>query len=132
MKMYPHELSGGMKQRVIVAMAITLRPTLVIADEPVTALDIVMLRTVLETLASLKERYGMTVTLVAHDMAVHAEIVDRLAIMYAGKVVKIGSVYDVFYDSLHSYIKGLISAIPTLGEKRLIKTIPGIALSPLN
>jgi len=130
-KMYPHELSGGMKQRVIIATAIALKPRLVIADEPTTALDVVVQRGILQLLRRLKEDYGMTVIVVSHDMAAHAQIGDRIAIMYAGKIVEIGSIYDIFEDPLHPYTKGLISAIPAIGKK-YIKYIPGLAPSPLN
>lgn len=130
LNMYPHELSGGMRQRVIIATAIALSPSVVVADEPITALDVVMARTVLETLAMLKEKFGITVVFVSHDMAAHAELVDRLAIMYAGKVVEVGDVYKVFSNPLHPYTQGLINAIPKL-DKKTIKPIPGLAPSPL-
>jgi len=130
-KMYPHELSGGMKQRVIIATAVLLKPSLVIADEPTTALDVVVQKGILELLRNLKERYSMTVIVVSHDMAAHAQIADRIAIMYAGEVIEIGSIYDVFEDPLHPYTKGLISAIPAIGKK-YIKGIPGLPPSPLN
>jgi len=131
MQMYPHELSGGMKQRVIIAMAIALKPRLVVADEPTTALDVVIQRGILQLLRRLKEDYGMTVIMVSHDMAAHAQVADRIAIMYAGKIVEIGFVYDVFEDPLHPYTKGLISAIPSIGRK-YVKGIPGLPPSPLN
>jgi len=130
-RMYPHELSGGMKQRVIIATAIALKPILIIADEPTTALDVVVQKGILQLLESLKEKYGMTVIVVSHDMAAHAQIADRIAIMYAGKVMEIGSIYDVFEQPLHPYTKGLISAIPAIGKK-YVKGIPGLAPSPLN
>ena len=128
-RMYPHELSGGMKQRVIIAIAMILKPSLLVADEPVTALDVVTQRMILQSLGELKDKFGVSIIFVAHDMAVHAEIVDRLAIMYAGKIMEIGSVYDVFTDPLHPYTQ--IRSIPSLGKKR-IKGIPGLAPSPLN
>lgn len=130
-RMYPHELSGGMKQRVIIATAIALKPSLVIADEPTTALDVVVQRGILQLLRRLKENYGMTVIVVSHDMAAHAQIADRIAIMYAGKIVEIGTIYDVFEEPMHPYPRGLISAIPTIGKK-YVKGIPGLAPSPLN
>jgi len=128
--MYPHELSGGMKQRVIIAAATALKPSLVVADEPVTALDLVVQRGVLQAIADLREKYGVTVLFIAHDMAVHAELVDRLAIMYAGLIMEMGPVVDVFKDSLHPYSRLLIEAIPSI-EKETIKGIPGISPSPL-
>ncbi|MDH5440556.1 MAG: ABC transporter ATP-binding protein [Candidatus Bathyarchaeota archaeon] len=130
-RMYPHELSGGMKQRVIIATAIALKPILIIADEPTTALDVVVQKGILQLLESLKEKYGITVIVVSHDMAAHAQVAERIAIMYAGKVVEIGSIYDVFEQPLHPYTKGLISAIPAIGKK-YVKSIPGLAPSPLN
>ena len=132
LNMYPHELSGGMKQRVIIASAYALRPELIIADEPVTALDVVSLREVMQTLAELRDKYGVTIIFVAHDMAVHAEVDERIAIMYAGKLVEIGDIYKIFEDPLHPYTRGLIESIPSIKEKRIIKGIPGIAPSPLN
>ena len=132
LNMYPHELSGGMKQRVIIATAYALRPELIIADEPVTALDVVSVREVLQTLVDLRDKYNVTIILVAHDMAVHAEVDDRIAIMYAGKVVEIGDVEKIFEDPLHPYTKGLIESIPSIKKKKIIKGIPGIAPSPLN
>jgi peptide/nickel transport system ATP-binding protein len=130
-EMYPHQLSGGMKQRVIIATAIALKPNLVIADEPTTALDVVVQRGILQLLRMLKENYNMTVIIVSHDMAAHAQIADRVAIMYAGKIVEVGSIYSIFEEPLHPYTKGLISAIPSIG-KRYVKGIPGLAPSPLN
>lgn len=130
-RMYPHELSGGMKQRVIIATAILLKPSLIIADEPVTALDVVVQKSVLQSIANLRDSYGITVIFVAHDLAAHAEMVDRLVIMYAGKIAEIGSVYDIFEDPLHPYSKLLVAAIPSI-EKEVVKGIPGLAPSPLN
>lgn len=130
-RMYPHELSGGMKQRVVIAMAIFLKPSLVVADEPVTALDVVVQKSILQSIASLKNEHGITFVFVAHDLAAHAEIVDRLAIMYAGKIAEIGTVYEVFEDPLHPYSKLLVEAIPSI-KKRVVKGIPGLAPSPLN
>lgn len=130
-RMYPHELSGGMKQRVIIAMAMSLKPSLIIADEPTTALDVVVQRAILQLLRDLKERYGITVILVSHDLAVHAQVTDRMAIMYAGKMVEFGSVYDVFEKPLHPYTKALIASIPS-PKKKYVKGIPGLAPSPLN
>ncbi|RLE86346.1 MAG: ABC transporter ATP-binding protein [Thermoprotei archaeon] len=129
-RMYPHELSGGMKQRVIIAMAMLLRPSLVIADEPVTALDVVIQRVILQLLKDLRDEYGATVIYVAHDLATHAELVDRMAIMYAGKIIEIGSVEEIFLEPLHPYSKLLISSVPT-PERRVIRGIPGVAPSPL-
>lgn len=130
-RMYPHELSGGMKQRVVIAMATMLNPDLVVADEPVTALDVASSRINLQTIAKLRQKLNMTVVIVAHDMAVHAEITDRIAIMYAGKIVEIGPTPEVFEDPLHPYTKGLLKAVLSI-EKRQAESIPGLAPSPLN
>jgi len=130
-RMYPHELSGGMKQRVIIGTAILLNPSLVVADEHVTALDVVVQKGVLQSIANLRDNYGITVIFVAHDLAAHAEMVDRLVIMYAGEIAEIGSVYDVFEDPLHPYSRLLVAAIPSI-EKDVVEGIPGLAPSPLN
>jgi len=130
-RMYPHELSGGMKQRVIIATAVLLKPSLIVADEPVTALDVVVQKGILQSIANLRDRYGMTVIFVAHDLAAHAEIVDRLVIMYAAKIAEIGSVYNMFGDPLHPYSKLLVAAVPSM-EKEVLKGIPGLAPSPLD
>lgn len=131
LRSYPHELSGGMRQRVIIAIAIALNPSLVIADEPITALDVVVQKSLLKLLRDLRDNHGVTLIFVSHDMAAHAQLVDRMAIMYAGKVVEVGETEDIFYDPQHPYTKLLISSIPRL-EKKEIKGIPGIAPSPLN
>ncbi|MCS7220261.1 MAG: ABC transporter ATP-binding protein [Anaerolineae bacterium] len=129
---YPHELSGGMKQRAIIAMAITLQPQLIVADEPTTALDVNVQRAILETIANIKAETGATVLFVSHDMGVHAELVDRLAIMYAGKVMEVAHVNEAFDRPLHPYSQRLIASIPTLGGARVrLEGIPGLAPSPL-
>lgn len=131
-KAYPHELSGGMKQRVIIAMAMTLNPELVVADEPTTALDVNVQRAIIEAIAEIKARTGATVIFVSHDMAVHAQLVDRLAVMYAGKVAEVANVYDMFEKPLHPYSQKLLSSIPDLGgERTRLESIPGMAPSPL-
>ena len=124
--MFPHELSGGMRQRAIIAMAIALRPELLIADEPTTALDVVVQRGILQLLSEIRGKYGTSIMLITHDMAVHAEIVDRLAIMYAGKIVEIGDVRSIFKDPLHPYTQVLIKSIPSVEEKRRLAGIKGL------
>ena len=129
---YPHELSGGMKQRIIIAMSLLLNPDLIVADEPTTALDVNVQRAVLEMIADIKAQTDATVIFVSHDMAVHAELVDRLAIMYAGEVVEVGTVYDIFEKPQHPYSQRLIGSIPSLGGERIrLESIPGTAPSPL-
>jgi peptide/nickel transport system ATP-binding protein len=126
LKMYPHELSGGMRQRVIIAMSLILNPKLLIADEPTTALDVVVQRGIIQLLKEINMKFGTTVLLITHDMAVHAQIVDRLAIMYAGKIVEIGPVKEMFEKPLHPYTQLLIASIPRAGEKRRLAGIPGL------
>jgi peptide/nickel transport system ATP-binding protein len=130
-RMFPHELSGGMKQRVIIAMAISLEPDLVIADEPTTALDVNVQRVMIQTLADLRERLGVSLIVVTHDMAVHAELVDRVAVMYAGDIVEVGDVKQIFKSPRHPYTQGLIGAIPRVGGDRArLQGIAGNAPSP--
>jgi peptide/nickel transport system ATP-binding protein len=130
--LYPHELSGGMKQRVIIAAAIALSPKLIIADEPTTALDVTIQRVILQTLKQVKEQLETTIVVVTHDMPVHAQLADRLVIMYAGKVMEIGTTVDLFDDPLHPYSQGLIATIPSIArERKRMQGIPGAAPSPL-
>ncbi len=131
-RMYPHELSGGMKQRVTIASSVSLNPDLLIADEPTTALDVNVQRIILQELQEIRERLGLTIVYVSHDMAVHAELADRMAIMYAGVIVEVGSTIDVFKDPQHPYTQGLIASIPSVGgTRRRMEGIPGLAPSPL-
>jgi peptide/nickel transport system ATP-binding protein len=130
--MYPHELSGGMKQRVCIAMAITLRPKVIIADEPTSALDVVVQRQVMETLGKVQDDLGASVILVGHDMGLMAQFVDYVGVMYAGKLVEIGPVNGIFSQPRHPYTQLLIASIPSLEAKRLFKGIPGVAPSLLD
>jgi len=129
---YPHELSGGMKQRVCIAIAICLRPKVIIADEPTSALDVVVQRQVMETLKSLGKALGASIILIGHDMGLMAQAVDRIGVMYAGDLVETGSVEEVFADPLHPYTKLLIASLPTLDRKEASRGIPGLAPSLLN
>lgn len=130
--MYPHELSGGMRQRAIIAMAIALEPDLVIADEPTTALDVNVQRVIIQTLRELRDRLGMSLVVVTHDMAVHAQLADRVAVMYAGQVVEDAGVRAIFHRPKHPYVRRLISAIPRVGGGRArLDGIDGAAPSPL-
>jgi peptide/nickel transport system ATP-binding protein len=117
-KMYPHELSGGMKQRVLMAICVALEPDLIIADEPTTALDVTIQRVILQSLADLRDEFGVTLVVISHDMGVHAQLVDRVAVMYEGKLVEIGDVRQVFKDPQHDYTRSLIESIPVMGERR--------------
>ncbi len=130
--MFPHELSGGMKQRVCIAMAIVLRPKLIIADEPTSALDVVVQRVVAQTLLDVQEKMGASLVLIGHDMGLQAQLVDRLAVMYAGKIVEIGPVEAMFREPLHPYTQLLISAIPSPKEKKTLRSIPGLPPPLLN
>jgi peptide/nickel transport system ATP-binding protein len=126
MNMYPHELSGGMKQRVCVAMAIALSPQLIIADEPTSALDVVVQRLVMQTVVEMQERIGASVILIGHDMGLQAQLVDRLCVMYAGKVAEVGKVREMFKRPLHPYTQLLSAAIPSIKLKRPPTSIPGL------
>ena len=123
---YPHEFSGGMRQRVMIAMALACNPKLVIADEPVTALDVMIQAQILELLERLKRELGLSMILISHDLSVMAETCDKMAIMYAGKIVETGSVRDVFKSAKHPYTRDLISAFPDIKGKRILPAyIPG-------
>ena len=124
--MFPHELSGGMKQRVTMAIATSLGPKVVLADEPTSALDVVVQRQIMEKLGELQERLGAAVVLVGHDMGLVAQFAETIGVMYAGRLVEIGPVTEVFDDPLHPYTELLIQSLPTLGEKRGLKGIPGL------
>jgi oligopeptide/dipeptide ABC transporter ATP-binding protein len=128
---YPHELSGGMKQRVMLAMAIACRPRLLIADEPTTALDVTIQAQILELLRSLKQEFGMAVLLITHDLGVVAHFAERVLVMYAGKIVEQGSVRDVFKRASHPYTQALLAALPDpLKPKKRLEAIPGRVPSP--
>jgi peptide/nickel transport system ATP-binding protein len=126
MNVYPHQLSGGMKQRVCVAMAISLNPQLIIADEPTSALDVVVQRLVMQTITEMQERIGASVVLIGHDMGLQAQFVQRLCVMYAGRVAEVGHVRDMFKDALHPYTRLLIEAIPSIRRKKRPTSIPGL------
>src|SRR5207248_2710368 len=116
-RMYPHELSGGMKQRACIAIAICLRPTVIIADEPTSALDVVVQRQVMATLARVQQDLGAAVVLVGHDMGLMAQFVDRLGVMYAGRLVEIAPIRDIITAPRHPYTRMLISSLPSLEAK---------------
>ena len=124
--MYPHELSGGMKQRVCIAMAIVLQPQVIIADEPTSALDVVVQRVVTQTLIKVQERLGAALIIIGHDMGLLAQLVDRLAVMYAGKVAEVSPAEDIYKDPLHPYTQLLIGSIPSVQEKKRLEGIPGL------
>lgn len=129
---YPHELSGGMRQRAVIAMALSCNPALVVADEPTTALDTTVQAQVLDLLRGLREQHGSSVVLITHDMGVVAEMATRVAVMYAGRIVETGTVAEVFEDPWHPYTWGLLDSIPPLTgprPKRLF-SIPGMPPAP--
>jgi peptide/nickel transport system ATP-binding protein len=124
--MYPHELSGGMKQRVCIAMGICLEPEVIIADEFTSALDVVVQRVVAQTMLEVKDRLGMSMILIGHDMGLVAQLVDRVAVMYAGNMMEIAPVKTTFSEPLHPYTQLLISAIPSIRERKPLQIFEGV------
>jgi oligopeptide transport system ATP-binding protein len=127
MDMYPHEFSGGMRQRVMIAMALLCEPELLIADEPTTALDVTVQATVLDVMAELKQRLGTSIVLITHDLGVVAALADRVQVMYAGAFCETGNVKDIFHDAQHPYSRGLLASVPRLdrpGTDKLV-AVPG-------
>jgi peptide/nickel transport system ATP-binding protein len=123
---YPHQLSGGMRQRVVIALALCLDPQILIADEPTTALDVVVQAGVLRTLRDLQQRLGLTILLISHDISLMFGMTNRMAVMYAGKIVETGSTRTVFEKPMHPYTEALLNAVPSIGaDQRKIKGIPG-------
>jgi peptide/nickel transport system ATP-binding protein len=123
---YPHELSGGMRQRVLIALGVLLNPQVVIMDEPTTALDVLTQRTVIEVLKRLRERYGFAILFISHDLSMAAELATRIMTMYAGRAVELGPVGGVFYNPMHPYSLGLLNAAPALhGSRDTLSSIPG-------
>jgi len=130
---YPHQMSGGMRQRVMIAMALSCQPKLLIADEPTTALDVTIQAQILELLRKLQRERGMSILLITHDLGVVAGNADMVAVMYAGKIVEFASVYDLFDRPQHPYTKGLFRAVPKLGATvARLQTIPGTVPNPAN
>ena len=130
-RMYAHELSGGMKQRVCIAIGILLRPEVIIADEPTSALDVVTQRQVMETIDRVQDEINAAVILIGHDMGLMAQFVDKVAVMYAGRLVEVSTVREMFTEPKHPYAKALIGSLPNLDNKGVFQGIPGLAPSLL-
>lgn len=121
---YPHQMSGGMRQRVMIAMALACQPQILIADEPTTALDVTIQAQILELMMELKEKLGMAIIMITHDLGVVASMCDRIAVMYAGRIVEYGTTDDIFYNPKHEYTKGLLKSIPRLDAKEHERLVP--------
>jgi peptide/nickel transport system ATP-binding protein len=130
-RMYAHELSGGMKQRICIAIGILLSPQVIIADEPTSALDVVTQRQVMETINNVQRQLNAAVILIGHDMGLMAQFVDKVSVMYAGRLVEVSSVRDMFESPQHPYARALISSLPSLENKGVLQGIPGLAPSLL-
>ena len=130
---YPHQFSGGMKQRVVIAIALACNPKLLIADEPTTALDVTIQAQVLELMKVLKEKFGMAMIMITHDLGIVADICDEVAIMYAGRIVEKGNLTDIYKNAKHPYTEGLFNSLPNIdNRKEELKPIKGLMSDPYN
>ncbi|MEM1644877.1 MAG: ABC transporter ATP-binding protein [Ignisphaera sp.] len=128
LNMYPIELSGGMKQRTLIALALFLNPKFVILDEPTTALDVLTQREIIILLKDLKDKMGLTYMLITHDIALVADIADRVAVMYAGRLCELGDIYKIFYNPQHPYTQMLLASVPKLGEFKIPRAVFGVSI----
>ncbi len=124
LKQYPHELSGGMRQRVMIAIALACEPKLLIADEPTTALDVTIQAQILELMQELRQKLGMSIIMITHDLGVVASMCEKIAVMYAGHIVEYGTADEIFYEPHHEYTKGLINSIPKLNAEKIERLVP--------
>ena len=124
LKQYPHELSGGMRQRVMIAIALACEPKLLIADEPTTALDVTIQAQILELMQELRKKLGMSIIMITHDLGVVANMCEKIAVMYAGHIVEYGTADEIFYNPSHEYTKGLIKSIPKLNAEKIERLVP--------
>lgn len=132
-KQFPHHFSGGMRQRIVIAIALACNPDVLIADEPTTALDVTIQAQIIDLIKDLQHKIGLSIIFITHDLGVVATIADRIAVMYAGKIVEIGTVEDIFYDPRHPYTWGLLSSLPTLdSQDDYLYNIPGMPPNLLN
>ena len=128
---YPHQFSGGMKQRVVIAMALACNPKLLIEDEPTTALDVTIQAQVLETMKDLRQKYDMAMIMITHDLGIVAEICDTVAVIYAGRIVEMGTLEDVYERTLHPYTEGLFNSLPNINDRQdMLKPIRGMMVDP--
>jgi len=130
---YPHQFSGGMKQRVVIAMALACNPKLLIADEPTTALDVTIQAQVLDLMRNLREKYNMAMIMITHDLGIVAEVCDEVAVMYAGRIIEQGTLEEVFNNTKHPYTEGLFNSLPNINNRQAeLKPIPGLMPDPSN
>ncbi|MHA6259748.1 ABC transporter ATP-binding protein [Sporosarcina sp. CAU 1771] len=128
---YPHQLSGGMRQRVMIAIALSCNPEVLIADEPTTALDVTIQAQILDLMNNLQKKMGMSIVLITHDLGVVAEMCDRVIVMYAGEIIEESNIVDLFDDPKHPYTKGLLSSLPDINvQKEYLTSIPGVVPAP--
>ncbi|MCR8746348.1 ABC transporter ATP-binding protein [Romboutsia lituseburensis] len=132
-KQYPHHFSGGMRQRIVIAIALACNPKILIADEPTTALDVTIQSQIIELIKSLQDKTGISIIFITHDLGVVAEIADRVAVMYAGKIVEVGTAEDIFYNAKHPYTRGLLNSLPDIkNDVDFLYSIPGMPPDLIN